>query len=173
MTQVIKLTETEAGVLNALRIYRYLTAGQMLRVGVCRDQAHLYAVLRDLSAGKRPIIGKLAHGLLPGVGRLPNLFYLTEQGAKLLAAAEDTDLSAISYPHGVVLIRNHFQHRLNSIDCEIAIRQWTEQNDAALDYYYQYFNVTGANRSKTKDRIRSMTKIDMEGSRHRMGRNIR
>lgn len=158
---VLTLTETEFRVLDALKVYRYLTAEQMLRLKVASHASHLYPVLRDMGGRKRPWLGKIDHGAMPGVGRLPAAHYLTEHGAKLLAGALGAELGDVPYPKGAVLVRHGFLHRLHTVDCEIAVRMWAEGHGHGVDFFASYFDVTGANRSKTKAPRRALTKIDL------------
>lgn len=158
---VTTLTDTEFRALDALRVYRYLTAEQMLRLKVSAQSSHLYSVLRDLAGGKRPSVGKIDHGAMPGVGRIPAAHYLTDHGAKLLAGALGLDVAEVPYPKGVVMVRHGFLHRLHTVDCEIAVRQWAAEHGHSVDALSSYFDVSGANRSKTKPRRRSLTKIDL------------
>lgn len=157
------LTETEFRILDALRVYRYLTVKQLLRLGVTKNQSRLYTVLRGLTGGKRPFIGAMKHGVLPGHGRLPHCHYLTRKGAALLAEALQIDPSEVPYPKSAAPIRTHFFHRLHCIDAEISVRLWAEAEGVTLDFYHSYFDVTGANRSKTMGPRRSLTKIDLKG----------
>ncbi|TAN56358.1 MAG: hypothetical protein EPN26_03970 [Rhodospirillales bacterium] len=158
---VTTLTDTEFKILDALRIFRYLTAEQLLRLKVTAHASHLYPVLRDLADGKRPWVEKIDHGAMPGVGRIPAAHYLTEQGAKVLAGALGLDPTEVPYPKGVVLVRHGFMHRLHTIDCEIAVRLWAAEHGHTVDYMASYFDVSGANRSKTKPKRRALTKIDL------------
>ncbi|MGE4281467.1 MAG: hypothetical protein AB7G62_17925 [Magnetospirillum sp.] len=155
------LTDTEFRILDALRLYRYLTAEQMLRLKVSAQASHLYAVLREMSARKRPWVGKIDHGAMPGVGRIPAAHYLTEHGARLLAAALGVEAADVPYPKGAVLVRHGFRHRLHTIDCEIAVRGWATEHGHNVDFMASYFDVTGANRSKSQPRRRAVTKIDL------------
>lgn len=82
--------------------------------------------------------------------------------ALLLADALMVDPSEIPFPKSAVPIRTHFFHRLHCVDCEITVRQWAEANRNTVDFYYSYFDVTGANRGKAKPPRRSRTKIDLE-----------
>ncbi len=156
------LSETEFRILGGLRTYRYLTAKQMLRLGVTKNQSRLYTVLRGLTGGKRPYVGIMKHGVLPGYGRLPHCHYLTRRGASLLADALQIDASEVPYPKSAAPIRTHFFHRLHCVDCEISVRLWCAEHGVNVDYYYSYFDVTGANRSKTKAPRRALTKIDLD-----------
>lgn len=123
--------------------------------------SHLYTVLRELSARKRPWVGKIDHGAMPGVGRIPSAHYLTEHGARVLAGALGVDPAEVPHPKGAVLVRHGFLHRVHTIDCEIAVRQWAAAHGHTVDFMASYFDVTGANRSRTKPRRRALTKIDL------------
>ncbi|MBF0354454.1 MAG: replication-relaxation family protein [Alphaproteobacteria bacterium] len=158
---ITTLTETEFRILDVLRLYRYLTAEQMLRLKVAAHSTHLYTVLRELASGKRPWLGRIDHGAMPGVGRIPTAHYLTEQGAKVLAGALGMEVADVPYPKGVVLVRHGFMHRLHTIDCEIAVRLWATEHKHTVDFMASYFDVAGANRSRTKPRRRALTKIDL------------
>ncbi|HEY0833494.1 MAG TPA: hypothetical protein VGE72_06245 [Azospirillum sp.] len=158
---VTTLSDTAFGVLDALRVYRYLTAEQMLRLRIAAQPSYLYGVLRDMAGRTRPLVGKIDHGAMPGVGRIPTAHYLTEHGARVLADALGFERAAVPYPKGVVLVRHGFRHRLHTIDCEIAVRQWAASHGHAVDFMASYFDVSGANRSATKPRRRALTKIDL------------
>ena len=159
------LTETEFRILDALRVYRYLTAAQMLRLEASKNRSRLYTVLGELTAGKRPFVGVMKHGVLPGHGRLPHTHYLTRHGAELLAEALMVDAATIAYPKSAAPIRTHLFHRLHCIDCEISVRRWAEANAVNVDFYHTYFDVTGANRAKASAHRRALTKIDLADGR--------
>jgi len=156
------LTETEFRILKALRVYRYLTAKQLIRLGVTKNQSRLYAVLRGLTGGNRPFVGAMKHGVLPGHGRLPHSHYLTRKGAQLLADALQIDPAEVPYPKSAAPIRTHFFHRLHCIDCEISVRLWAKAEDVTIDFYHSYFDVTGANRGRALGPRRALTKIDLK-----------
>lgn len=158
---VTTLTDTEFKVLDALRVYRYLTAEQMVRVRVASNLSHLYPVLRNMAGRTRPWVGKIDHGALPGVGRLPAAHYLTQHGAKVLAGALGAETADVPYPKGAVLVRHGYMHRVHTIDCEIAVRLWAAEHGHHVDFFNSYFDVTGANRSRTKSPRRALTKIDL------------
>lgn len=158
---VLTLTDTEFRVLDALRVYRYLTAEQMVRLRVAAQSSHLYTVLRDMAGRKRPWVGKIDHGAMPGVGRIPAAHYLADHGAKVLAGALGVEPAEVPYPKGAVLVRHGFLHRLHTIDCEIAVRQWAAEHGHTVDFMSSYFDVTGANRSRSLPRRRALTKIDL------------
>lgn len=155
------LTETEFRILSALHLYRYLTAAQMLRLGVTRNRSRLYTVLGGLTEGARPFVGVMKHGVMPGHGRLPHSHYLTRRGAQLLAEALQIDPAEVAYPRSAAPIRTHFFHRLHCIDCEISVRLWAEAAGVTVDFYHSYFDVTGSNRGGSNGPRRALSKIDL------------
>lgn len=156
------ITEVDArGRIGKVVLAREGTAEQMVRLCVAAQSSHLYTVLRDMAGRKRPWVGKIDHGAMPGVGRIPAAHYLTDHGAKVLAGALGVEPAEVPYPKGAVLVRHGFLHRLHTIDCEIAVRQWAAENGHTVDFMSSYFDVTGANRSRSLPRRRALTKIDL------------
>ncbi|TAN72757.1 MAG: hypothetical protein EPN20_03525 [Magnetospirillum sp.] len=160
---ITALSDTEFQILDALRVYRYLTAEQLLRLKVAAHASYLYRVLRTLIEGRRAWVGRLDHGAMPGVGRIPTAHYLTEAGAKTLAAVIGCETADIPYPRGAVMVRHTYLHRLHTVDCEIAVRTWAADHGHTVDFFHSYFDVTGANRSRVKSPRRALTKIDLAG----------
>lgn len=142
------INDTAFAILDALRVYRYLTADQLHRLAVSPNLSHIYEVLRGLRERSKPLVDKIDHGSEVGIGKIAGLHYLTKRGAQLLADALMIEPGAVPYPRGAVVIRSHYFHRLHSVDCEIAVRQWAEKNTAAVEFYQQYFSYVGANRTK-------------------------
>ena len=65
---------TELSVLEALAVYRFLTAKQLLRIGVTPSRSHLYDVLRTLALRRPKLVHELDFGVEPEVGRLDRIF---------------------------------------------------------------------------------------------------
>lgn len=132
------ITNVQAKILKALGRYHYLTRSQLGRLDIA-GASGLYTALRDLSAGKRPLISKRDLGVIPRNGRLPHLFFLAPRGAKLLAQNQERPLDQIRYPKKAVLFTHDFQHRVNTIDCHIALHVWAKRNNAKVDFVETYF----------------------------------
>lgn len=155
------LTDTASRALDALRLYRFLTIDQMVKLGVASRRKSINETLLDLLRRKHPAVARVDHGVLPGKGRLPSLYFLTPDGAELIAAAFGIDAAEIQTPRGVVSIRHDLMHRIHCVDCEIAARQWAERNGQRVSLCSSYFTYTGANRSKGKETRKAVTRVDV------------
>jgi hypothetical protein len=160
---VSNLTPTEFGILDGLRVYRFLTVAQMEKLGIGKQKGQITHVLPDMVRSHKPSIGKIVPGTLPKLGRLPNVYYLTEHGAATIADANTLDHDKVKYPKRVTMTSVHFWHRAHAIDCHIAVRKWAEKNNNRLDYYHDYFEYTGSNRSKTASPQRSVNRVEYSG----------
>lgn len=165
MPDVTLLPGSAFAVLDALRVYKFLTLDQFHRLGVSSSLTYVTDVVRDLANRKKKLVNKVPCGSIPTIGKLSDLHHLTQRGAELLADALQIERKDVPYPHGAVIIRDGYFHLLHSIDCEIAARQWVKTNDGAeVMFYHQYFNYTGANRTKKKDQDKrqSITSMRLE-----------
>lgn len=162
------LTEMQCRLLTNLATYRYLTADQMVRLGVPFGTAktRMYGNLRSLAEGKKPLIAAYKPHPLPNEGRLPFLHYLTKHGAERAADMLEMPVSAVKFPHHTPMFRNHYRHVTHSIDDEISVRQWADGNGHAVDWFHSYLDTTGANRGGSGEKRRNVTKIEMEGGEY-------
>lgn len=145
------LPENPHRALEALAVYRYLTAKQLVRLGVAasvtvaRDH-----VLKKLKAGRYPFIGTKDFGRWPGYGRIPHVHYLTPRGVKYLAEVSGVPESSIKYPKGGVQFTRDLFHRLGTIDGYIALRTWAEANDYEISRADLYFDKTKGTRGQNQ-----------------------
>ena len=142
MQDVQTVTPTGLSVLHALGTFRFLTAAQMMRLGVSKSKRHLYTVLWEITAGRRPAAGMLDFGVLPTVGRLSRVYFLTDLGAELLTD-DGRDPGNIHYPRRVRLFRNDYFHRINCVDFHIGLAQWARRSGARVLRYDTYFDYGG------------------------------
>lgn len=138
MKQLKIIPNSQAKTIMALGRYHYLTRQQLEGLGIA-GRSGLYAALRDLGAGKCPLVGKRDLGVIPRAGRLPHLYFLTPRGAKLLAKTLDCPLDSIRYPKKAVMFTHDFQHRVNSIDCNIALNKWAGYSGGNIEFVDTYF----------------------------------
>jgi protein involved in plasmid replication-relaxation len=145
--RVEHLSPVGEAVLRALAEYRYLTAQQMLDIGVAKDRGHLGKVLngfltvtkREGSRERRPKeIGELDYGVRVGRGRLPRIYYLAKRGAELLEFF-DPDSAPVPYPPRVRRRGSDYFHQLYTVDFHIALRQWADAEGQNLTWL-QYFD---------------------------------
>jgi len=159
---ISNLTATEFGILNGLRLYRFLNVPQMEKLGIGKQKGQITHVLPDMVRRNKPTIGKIVPGTLPKLGRLPNVYYLTEYGATKLAEALAIDHEKIKYPKRVTMTSIHYWHRTHAVDCHIAVQKWLEKNNNRVDYYHDYFEHAGSNR-KSNSVQRSVTRVEYSG----------
>jgi hypothetical protein len=163
---VERVNETAVAVLEALVTYRFLTAAQLHRLGISRSQRHVYSTLRTLAPPRQartakdaparrrlPPIDYLEFGVLPGIGRLPALYFLTPHGAELLAEAQRQEKPA-PVPERVRLFRNDYFHRVNCVDFHIALRQDAARFGMRLDFFHVYFDHSAAPRGRPEPKTR-------------------
>ena len=145
-----RLTEGMHRALEALAQYRYLTITQMISAGVSPSYSHISrSIVRPLLCGKYPLIGFHDFGVIAGVGRLHKVYYLTENGARLLSEYSQLDFDAIRYPvRGVQYSRDYF-HRLAYVDICIAFTRHMQKNDLPILRMLHYFDKTGKPRKGT------------------------
>lgn len=128
--------------LKALSIYRFLTLEQMttLRVsdGVPGARTTMKALQQEISA--EPLVDKIEGGSLPGLGRLPDVYFMTKAGALMLAEADRIDIQEISYPVETpkVFGQDYF-HRLATIDAHISLRNFCERYDIEVEFFHSYY----------------------------------
>jgi len=155
------LPENPHRALEALSIYRYLTARQLVDLGIAAsDTVARDHVLRHLKKGRFPLVKSKDFGLWPGYGRLPHIHYLTPRGAKYVADHRGVSVNEIRYPKGGVQYLKDFFHRLATIDCHIAIRNWAKDNELEVQFSHHYFDKTGSQR-RTPTGQKSHTRLDL------------
>lgn len=141
MQELLLATPTELAVCHALADFRFLTADQMMRLGVTKAKRHLYATLQKHNTHKRPLIGKLDFGVLPTKGRLPIIYYLTQRGANLLLE-EGRNEWTLNFPKRVTLFHKDYFHRRASVDFQISTVLWIKANNARLRLFDTYYDRT-------------------------------
>jgi hypothetical protein len=156
------LPETNLKVMEHLHTYRFLTAPQLLRLDVASHINSLRRALRRFETSRK-YVDFAEFGVVPKIGRLPRVYYLTERGAKYLAEAWRVDAKEINYPKGVKLFARDYFHRSATIDFHIELRLFAEQNELAVEFFHSYFDTTGANRSENPaDRLQRLSKVPLE-----------
>lgn len=155
------LPESNFKVLEHLGTYRYLTVPQMIALGVAKHKSTVYNVLKRFKTLPRKLVEQKNFGLIPGKRNIHSIFFLTRQGAELLAEMYRTDLAKISYPKGVYVFQNDYFHRVATIDFHISLRQWAERTGTTVVFFDTYFDKTGSNRGGRGQKLRAKTRFDL------------
>lgn len=152
---IARFSRGEFLILRQLATYRYLTTNHMLRLGISNSRRYLYKLLKNLTSSKKNPVGILDFGAIPTIGRLHNMYYLTEFGASLL---EDAGLEpeTIKWPSKVRIFGHDYFHRINCIDFQINLNLWAKTNNAKINYfdtYYDYGKLGTDGRAHPRTRI--------------------
>ena len=158
------LPETNLQVMEHLHAYRFLTAPQLVRLGVASHINSLRRTLRRFETGRKYVDWE-EFGVLPQIGRLPRVYYLTERGARYLAEAWRVEPEAINYPRGVKLFSRDYFHRGATIDFHIELCCFAAQYGLTVEVFHSYFDTTGANRNENPAyRLHHLSKVPLEDS---------
>jgi|TARA_A100000171_G_C2139707_1_gene153905 Replication-relaxation len=138
-----RITPTGLKVLKALAVYRFLTVVQFQRLGVSSDATHIRDTLRPLSRGRASPLGAIDLGVLPTMGRLPKVYYLTSHGAEILQELEGWELSKIQFARSKAISQKDFLHRLGCVDFHIKAREFARHNKQKMNFFHSYFDYAG------------------------------
>jgi hypothetical protein len=115
---------------------------------VTSSRRYLYRILQRLSARHPRVIRSRAFGVHAEKGHLPALYYLTPAGAKLLGEANRDEPVAV--PERVHRFANDYFHRINTVDCHIAIGQWAAGTRSTIEFFDTYFDHSTGRKPRTQ-----------------------
>ena len=154
---MIRLTETGEKILEQLAVFRFLTADQLRRLGASPDINHIRQTANRLAKVRPAFLGKMDYGSQVGHGRLPVVYYLTPQGAGVLAELRDEDESKIQYPRGRVDAKTDYHHRLGCVEFRVQLSQALKRPHF-LTKYWAYYDYRGANKGQNvAGKLRQLT----------------
>lgn len=162
---MIRITETQLKILEALNTYRFLNVSQMIYLGIATNKYTISRNISEIQSGKKPLVAYADFGTFPTIGRLPRLHFLLKHGAEWLAEAYQVDEKEINYPKGVKVFSRDYFHRVATIDVHISARKFTESiPDMEFDFFHSYFEHTGANHSKNlnQPKRQALTKVPVQ-----------
>lgn len=162
-----EIRERHLKILEALAVYKYLTVTQFIEIGVKKHKQNINETLKEMRETKKPLIGFVKLGLLPGVGKLPYVYYLEKKGVEVLIDYLNLTLKQINYPVGKATIfsRDYF-HRVYCIDFQIALRKWANKKVDSVEFYYNYYDKIGSNRKIGGEKSRTLTRIDIDKEKY-------
>lgn len=132
MSDLVLLSPVQERALDALAQFRFLTVDLMRRAGVGRDLKNLRAAL-DVMV-RKGWVGRTAEvPFLPGVGRLPHLYWLRQDGAELVGTL--TGRKPKAPVRGTVTAVADLPHRLAIIETHLALREWAGAAGVSLDWF--------------------------------------
>lgn len=150
------LNDSQIKVLEALKVYRYLTVKQLVRLKVYGSEKGLRdKVLSRLRLEPYPLIASADFGFVAGKGRLESVHCLTRRGALALADLDGVGIETIPYPTGAIQFSRDYEHRLDFISLHIALRQYAERTGQSVEFFHSYFDSVGNQRQKNSQLIRA------------------
>lgn len=147
--------------LEGLARYKFLTYEQMKLLGAGKNLDNIRDRMKLIRASLPDAIGSVDFGVMPKIGKLPSLYYLTASGAELVAELLDLEIHQVKHPLGRNLIatRDYF-HRVATVDFLICFELWAKAKGYTVLKTDAYFDKTGANRTGPM-KLTAKNKIDI------------
>ncbi|MDI1256728.1 MAG: hypothetical protein PSV16_11570 [Flavobacterium sp.] len=143
-----RITVAQEKILVALATFKFLTTGQLLDLKVMTDRANINKQLGLLRNSFKPLIGSIAFGVHPKLGKLESVHYLTAHGALLLQELYG-ERYYVRYPKGKNgLFQQDYFHRIHTIDVHIAFNRWAMASDMDILFFQTYFDKLSSGREK-------------------------
>ena len=147
--------------LQQLARFKFLTLSQLMSLGVGKNKENIREALAELRT--QGITNQKEYAVSAKYGRLENVHFLTEKGAKLTAEASRMDISQVQYPKSTnTFFFEDYQHRINTIDVQVEYLNWIENSDRInknLEAYY--FTIGSTRASSTTGKLRRQTRIEL------------
>lgn len=157
------IKDKEIKILEALATYKYLVPYQLVKLGTIGHPKTVERYLKSMREQSKPLIKFKRWGWERGIGNRHTFYTLTARGAEVLAEYHECPVAEIDYPKGKLSFENDYFHRLNTIDTQIAIRQWAAHSGAQIELFDTYLNSTGSqrqNRAGTNGKLQNKTRTD-------------
>jgi len=154
------LTPQQANILIALSKFKYMTNKHIIMYGIGNSIPHLsvnYKLLRD-----KKLISRYRFSEHTTVtGRLEDIHFLTEKGAKIVAENLDIPLSSIKYPNrSTTEFKNDYSHRIATVSVMISFVMWCDSKGYEVDFFDTYYDKVGSQR-KSETGVQSKTRLDL------------
>jgi len=156
-----RITNIQGKILEGLARYKFLTMSQMLKMDIGTTQYQYLAMqTKSLRDRGRSLIGcHNFHIPQPRKGRVESMYYLTRKGREALVFELDIEQEKIKMPIGNSVAYKDYLHRKYTIDYQIALDQWAEENGATIPFFDTYFDKVGNNR--VSKNLRAKTRITL------------
>ena len=142
------MKESQVVLLESLAAYKFLTTEQMVRLGIVTHIKSIFRVLPGLRDRKiKPLIRRQEMEVMPGVGKLHDIYWLTKYGAEHLEEEGIMEKSDIRYLVGLPDIKyRDYKHRVSTVDIHLALKRWLDSIDSELLHITSYFDKPGSQR---------------------------
>jgi hypothetical protein len=155
------LTPQQANILIALSKFKYMTKSHFVayKVGT-KKSATLHSNLMLLREKK--LLNRYGFSVTPMIGgRLEDIYFLTEKGAKIVAENLEVALDVIKYPNrSTTEFKNDYAHRVATVSVMISFVLWCEKQEYEIDFFDTYYDKIGSQR-KAETGVQSRTRLDL------------
>ena len=153
------LTPQQANFLIALSKFKYMSRSHFVAYEVAKKNPSLQNNLTILREKK--LINRYSFATVPTKGRMEDLYFLTEKGAKIVAENLDTPLDSIRYPNrSTTEFKNDYNHRVATVSTMISFVLWAENQGYEIDFFDTYYDKVGSQR-KSETGVQSKTRLDL------------
>lgn len=155
------LTPQQANILIALSKFKYMTKKHFIayQIGTKKNGTlhNNLMLLRD-----KKLLNRYGFSVTPMIGgRLEDIYFLTEKGAKIVAENLDITLDLIRYPNrSTTEFKNDYNHRVATVSTMISFVLWAENQGYEIDFFDTYYDKVGSQR-KSETGIQSKTRLDL------------
>ena len=147
--------EKQIVLLEALARFKYLTTKQLQLIFGLKSNSYTNTIIRNLKSRKHPLIKSIEFGIIPWIGRLAKVHFLSQSGVRFLIQELGYSEDWIQYPKNRnSFFQRDYYHRIATIDFNISFQKWLASNNYLFTLFYPYFN-----RSKGSNYKRSMTSV--------------
>lgn len=147
------MKEKQVNALKHLGIFKFLTSSQLVALGMYKNRGDVTNSLKELLMAKRPLIGKKNFKPDPSYGKVESVYYLTKNCKNFLVKNFNYRNDEIKYViKDVDLYQSDYEHRKQTVNFHIALRQWLREKDGDVTFCHYYFDKVGNNRVKDKSK---------------------
>lgn len=153
------LTPQQANFLTALAKFKYMSKSQFIAYKIAKKNPSLQNNLTILREKK--LINRYGFATVPTKGRMEDLYFLTEKGAKIVSENLDIPLDLVKYPNrSTTEFKNDYSHRVATVSTMISFVLWAEQQGYDIDFFDTYYDKVGSQR-KSETGVQSKTRLDL------------
>lgn len=153
------LTPQQANFLTALAKFKYMSRSQFVAYQVAKKNPSLQNNLTILREKK--LINRYGFATVPTKGRMEDLYFLTEKGAKIVSENLDIPLDLVKYPNrSTTEFKNDYSHRVATVNTMISFVLWAKKQGYEIDFFDTYYDKVGSQR-KSETGVQSKTRLDL------------
>ncbi len=125
-------------ILQHLHRFRFLTTGQLMRLGISKDRAHMNRLLRSLREAPKALAGHTIYPVDPVRGKLESIHHLTPAGLQVLRELQLIEVDEI--PATGAQAYKDYYHRVHTVDIHIAFWEYCRTYGLDLAIWTNYFD---------------------------------